>query len=177
MVARSFIRTMSEACTRTAELRLVLTGGATAHLPNIYTPPSPTSLPSCFLLTPVKMSQPPQNTTLSFSARLATYLGPPSIILLTSLASPKTGLLTPLAFIPTAYAYRCYNHVSTFNPSHHAPLEPLIWTYALAGTCGLLGVGLIQIGVVKAVSFLLFYHDPAGSKIFGLSLHAPLSKD
>ena len=86
------------------------------------------------------MAQPSPNTTLSLSARLATYLGPPSVILLTSLASPKTGLLTPLAFLPTAYAYRRYAHSTTLNPSRHAPLEPLVWTYALAGTCGLLGV-------------------------------------
>ncbi|PMD42996.1 hypothetical protein L207DRAFT_509573 [Hyaloscypha variabilis F] len=112
------------------------------------------------------MSQPPPNTTLSLSARLATYLGPPSLILLTSLASPKTGLLTPLAFLPTTYAYRRYTHSSTIHPTRHAPLEPLTWTYLLSGTCGLLGVGLIQMAVVKAVSLLLFYRDPGGSEDF-----------
>ncbi|KAE9374133.1 hypothetical protein N431DRAFT_437644 [Stipitochalara longipes BDJ] len=112
------------------------------------------------------MAQPQPNTSLSLSARLTTYLGPPSVILLTSLASPKTGLLTPLAFLPTAYAYRTYTQSSALHPARHAPLEPLVWTYALAGTCGLLGVGLIQVAVVKAVSFGLFYHDPTGSQDF-----------
>ncbi|KAH8771571.1 hypothetical protein F5882DRAFT_520974 [Hyaloscypha sp. PMI_1271] len=77
------------------------------------------------------MSQPPPNTSLSLSARLALYLGPPSVILLTSLASPKTGLLSPLAFLPTISAY-------------HA--------------C----ISLIQLGICKTISALLFSRDPAG---------------
>jgi hypothetical protein len=112
------------------------------------------------------MSQPPPNTSLSLSARLALYLGPPSVILLTSLASPKTGLLSPLAFLPTVSAYRAWSSSNTLNPSPRAPIEPLLWTYALAGTCGLLSVSLTQLGICKAVSSLLFFHDPAGLKDF-----------
>jgi PrsW family intramembrane metalloprotease len=112
------------------------------------------------------MAQPSQNTSLSLSARLAIYLGPPSVLLLTSLVSPKTGLLTPLAFLPTAYAYRKWSSSNKRNPSRRAELEPMIWTYAAAGTLGLIGVGLIQIAVCKAVSSILFYHDPQANKDF-----------
>jgi RsiW-degrading membrane proteinase PrsW (M82 family) len=108
------------------------------------------------------MSQPPPNTSLSLSARLTLYLGPPSIILLTSLASPKTGLLSPLAFLPTVSGYHAWSTSNTRNPSRRAPLEPLLWTYLLAGTCGLLSISLIQLSVCKTISALLFAHDPAG---------------
>jgi hypothetical protein len=112
------------------------------------------------------MSQPPPNTTLSLSARLLTYIGPPSAILFTFLASPMTGLISPLAFLPTTYAYRKWANSNKQNPQRRGELEPMIYTYALAGTVGLLGVSLIQMGVVKVVSFFLFYHDRQASKDF-----------
>ncbi|PMD28637.1 hypothetical protein NA56DRAFT_560095 [Hyaloscypha hepaticicola] len=112
------------------------------------------------------MSQPPPNTTLSLSARLLTYIGPPSVILLTFLASPTTGLISPLAFLPTTYAYRKWVKSNNQNPHRRGELEPMIYTYAVAGTVGLLGVGLTQMAVVKAVSFLLFHHDTQASKDF-----------
>jgi hypothetical protein len=52
------------------------------------------------------MSQPPPNTTHCLSARLLAYIGPPSAILLTFFASPTTGFIYPIAFLPTTYAYR-----------------------------------------------------------------------
>jgi hypothetical protein len=72
------------------------------------------------------MSQPPQNTSLSLSTRLTLYLGPPSVILLASLASPKTGLLSPLAFLPTVSAYLAWSTSNTHNPSQRAPLSALL---------------------------------------------------
>jgi RsiW-degrading membrane proteinase PrsW (M82 family) len=112
------------------------------------------------------MAQPLQNTSLSLSARLLTYLGPPSLILLTGLASPKTALFSPLAFAPTAYAYNKWSQSNKRNHSRRGELEPMLWTYVSAGTLGLLGVGLIQMAVCKAVSFLLFGVDTTASKDF-----------
>jgi hypothetical protein len=102
------------------------------------------------------MSHPSQNTSLSLSARLLCYLGPPSAILLTSLASPQTALLSPLAFLPTALLFRKWRESNNINPLRRGELEPMIWTYATAGTVGLTTVALVQIVVCKAASTILF---------------------
>ena len=102
------------------------------------------------------MSSPNQNISLSLPARLFCYLGPPSAILLTSLASPRTALLSPLAFLPTAYFFRTWRLSNKANPSRRAELEPLIWTYAAAGTVGLVAVMLVQMAICSAASTILF---------------------
>lgn len=102
------------------------------------------------------MSQPAPNTSLSLSTRLLCYTGPPSVILFTTLASPRTGLLCPLAFIPTAGLYRKWQNANERDPSRRAKLQPLVWTYATTGTLGLTAVALVQIGICKAVSAFLF---------------------
>jgi hypothetical protein len=102
------------------------------------------------------MSQLPSNTSLSLSARLLCYLGPPSTTLLVSVASPRTGLLSPLAFLPTAFFYKKWRESNTTNPSRRGELEPMIWTYALTGTVGLLAAALLQLGIGIALSTLLF---------------------
>ncbi|KAJ3112025.1 hypothetical protein HK100_002473 [Physocladia obscura] len=96
------------------------------------------------------------NSTLSIPARVTVFLGPPSVVILTALASPKTGLIAPLAFLPTAYAYKTWHALNKINPSRRAKLEPLVWTYVLSGTLGLVSVGVIQLVVCKAVAALLF---------------------
>jgi RsiW-degrading membrane proteinase PrsW (M82 family) len=102
------------------------------------------------------MSHPIQNTSLSLSARLLCYLGPPSTILLTSLASPRTALLSPLAFLPTAWFYRKWRKANSTNPALRGELETMVWTYASAGTLGLTTVGLAQMVICKAASSILF---------------------
>lgn len=104
----------------------------------------------------VNMAQPSQNTSLSLSTRLLCYLGPPSTVLLTSLASPRTGLLSPLAFIPPAVAVKIWRKVNKENPTRRGELEPLIWTFASTGTLGLIGIMAIQWGVFTATTKLLF---------------------
>ncbi|MCJ1478902.1 hypothetical protein MMC13_007586 [Lambiella insularis] len=107
------------------------------------------------------MSQPAPNTSLSQSARLLCYLGPPSAILLTSLASPRTALLSPLAFLPTAYLFRQWRASNTRNPSRRGELEPMFWTYAATGTIGLASAALIQMALALATSALLFRSSAA----------------
>lgn len=102
------------------------------------------------------MSQPAPNTSLSLSARLLCYTGPPSVILFTSLASPKTGLFTPLTFLPTAWFYRKWKQLNKANPSRRGELQPLVWTFALTGTLGLTGVALAQFVIIKVISKTLF---------------------
>ena len=102
------------------------------------------------------MSHPTPNTSLSLSARLFCYLGPPSAILLTYIASPKTALLSPLAFLPTAWLFTNWRASNKINPSRRGELEPLIWTYATAGTLGLFLVMLFQLAICSVASTLLF---------------------
>ncbi|KAK5172197.1 uncharacterized protein LTR77_003835 [Saxophila tyrrhenica] len=111
------------------------------------------------------MAQTGQNTTLSTSARLLCYLGPPSVVLATSYISPKTGLLSPLAFVPTAYAYRKWREVNASEPSRRAPLEPLVWTYALMCTAGIAAVSALQAGVGYGLA-TLFYGNGEGRNLF-----------
>jgi hypothetical protein len=101
------------------------------------------------------MSHPAQNTSLSLSARLLCYLGPPSAIL-TSLASPRTALLSPLTFLPTAWFYKIWQKSNSINPSCRGELEPMVWTYAAVGTVGLTTVMLVQMVAFKAISAILF---------------------
>lgn len=96
------------------------------------------------------------NTSLSRPARLLYYIGPPSVILLTSVASPRTALLSPLTFLPTAWFLRKWRECNEKDPSRRGDLEPMIWTYAVAGTVGITTVALVQIAVCKATSALLF---------------------
>ncbi|TAQ86741.1 hypothetical protein B7494_g4947 [Chlorociboria aeruginascens] len=102
------------------------------------------------------MSHSVQNTSLSLSARLLCYLGPPSVILLTSVASPRTALLSPLAFLPTAFFFRRWQKFSNVNPSRHGELQPMLWTYAAAGTVGLVSVALVQMVICKVASSIIF---------------------
>lgn len=105
------------------------------------------------------MSLPAQNTSLSLSARLLCYLGPPSTILLTAVASPRAALLTPLAFLPTAWFYKKWRESNAKDPACRGELEPMIWTYVAAGTLGITSVALVQIVMCKAASALLFNSD------------------
>lgn len=105
------------------------------------------------------MSHPAQNTSLSLSTRLLYYLGPSSTILLTSIASPRTALLSPLAFLPTAWFLRKWRESNNINPSRLGELEPMMWTYAAAGTIGITAVGLTQMITCKAASIILFTAD------------------
>lgn len=102
------------------------------------------------------MSHPTQNTSLSLSARLLCYIGPPSAIILTAFASPRTALLSPLALLPTAWFFRTWRVSNNANPSRRGELEPMIWTYAAAGTVGLTAVMLIQLVVCFVASTILF---------------------
>ena len=102
------------------------------------------------------MFQQSPSTSISLPARLLCYLGPPSTILLTTLASPRTGLLSPLAFLPSALFFKNWRDASKSEPSRRAKLEPLIWTFAATGTLGLTAVALGQMVVCGAASRLLF---------------------
>ncbi|MCJ1375958.1 hypothetical protein MMC20_007196 [Loxospora ochrophaea] len=102
------------------------------------------------------MLQPAQNTSLSLSARLISYLGPPSAILLTFVASPQTGLLSPLAFLPTAWFFNKWRKANNTNPSRRGELEPMIWTFAAIGTVGITALVLVQMATCSAASAILF---------------------
>ncbi|CAF9936810.1 hypothetical protein IMSHALPRED_010909 [Imshaugia aleurites] len=102
------------------------------------------------------MSHPAPNTSLSLSARLLCYFGPPSAIILTSIASPRTALLSPLAILPTAWLFHRWRESNNVSPARRGELEPMIWTYAAAGTVGLTAVMLVQLFTCYAVSTLLF---------------------
>ena len=97
-----------------------------------------------------------QINSLSLPARLFCCLGPLSAILLTSIASPRTGLLSSLAFAPTLYFFKKWRDANTVNPSRRAELESLIWTYAVTGTLGLVAVALLQMVVCTGASMILF---------------------
>ncbi|KUJ07639.1 uncharacterized protein LY89DRAFT_631235 [Mollisia scopiformis] len=99
----------------------------------------------------------PQKTTLSLSTRLLTYLGPPSLLLLTFSISPQTALLSPLTLIPSTIFYRQWKHSP---PSQRADLEPLIWTFVSAGTLGLAIVAAAQMAIVSIASPLIFRSNP-----------------
>lgn len=100
--------------------------------------------------------RPAHNTSLSRSARLACYLGPPSAILLTAIASPRTALLAPLAFLPTAWFYHRWRRSNKLNPARRGALEPMVWIYASCGTLGLAAVAVVQTIAGYATTFLLF---------------------
>ena len=102
------------------------------------------------------MSHPSQNTALSLSARLFCYLGPPAAILLTSIASPRTALLSPLSFVPTALSYKKWRESNKINPSRRGKLESMVWTYATVGTVGLATAGLAQLVICIGVTKILF---------------------
>ena len=102
------------------------------------------------------MSTPAQGTSLSRSARLFCYLGPPSIILLTAIASPRTALLCPLIFLPTAWGFKKWREFNNRIPSRRGELEVMVWTYAATGTVGITVVGLVQMAICFSVSSVLF---------------------
>ncbi|KAK3706292.1 hypothetical protein LTR37_012807 [Vermiconidia calcicola] len=97
-----------------------------------------------------------ENTSLSLSARLLCYLGPPSTIALTAFASPKVALLSPLAFIHTGHLYKKWYDANEAEPSRRGKLEPMVWTFVIAGTLGLTAMTFIQAGVGYAVLTLVF---------------------
>ena len=90
------------------------------------------------------MAQPTANTSLSMSARLALYLSPPATVLLIGAASPNAGLLTPLAFLPSAGLYKAYSVSNTKDPSRHAHLETLVWTTLISATAGVAAAAACQ---------------------------------
>jgi RsiW-degrading membrane proteinase PrsW (M82 family) len=112
------------------------------------------------------MSQPPSKTSLSLSARLFCYLGPPAAILLTSIASPQTALLSPLAFIPSALCFRYWKKNNNVDSSRRGDLEPLIWTYASVGTIGLVGAAVTQLAICYAAATLLFGSGESRTNFF-----------
>lgn len=95
-------------------------------------------------------------TSLSLSARLTCYLGPPSTILFTSLASTRTGLLSPIAFIPTAIAYKIWHKANNIDRSRRGDLETLVWSFASTGTIGVFALLTAQVTVLTAATRLLF---------------------
>jgi len=111
------------------------------------------------------MAQPGHNTSLSLPARLLCYLGPPSIVLGVSYISPKTGLLAPLAFLPTAWAYKKWREANEVDPSRRAELEPMVWIYALTATAGIAAVSALQAGVGYGLATVL-YGNGEGRKMF-----------
>lgn len=113
-----------------------------------------------------KMSHIPQNTSISLSTRLLCYLGPPSAVILIAAASPQTALLSPIAALPTALAYKKWTSLKKRDPSHHGELEPMIWTFATATTLGFAAASLFQIAVFKATSFFLFRDRTTASLFF-----------
>ncbi|KAI4127593.1 MAG: hypothetical protein LQ338_003136 [Usnochroma carphineum] len=102
------------------------------------------------------MSYPKANTSLSLSARLLFYLGPPAIIAVVSIASPRTALLAPLSFLPTVFFYRKWRDTARCRIFQRAELEPLIWTFATVGTLGLSIALLIQTAIGSIAVTLLF---------------------
>lgn len=102
------------------------------------------------------MAQPTQNTTLSLPTRLLLYLGPPAIVAFTAYVSPRTGLLAPLAFVPTAIALRAWHQENKANPSKRGELQPMVWTFAGLGTVGLVAVMLAQMALFQAATALIF---------------------
>jgi hypothetical protein len=64
----------------------------------------------------------------------------------------------PLAFLPLPLFYKKWRQSNVTNPSPRGELEPIISTYAIAGTLGLpiVGLGLVQFGIYKAFTTILF---------------------
>ncbi|KAM0796948.1 hypothetical protein BDR22DRAFT_882348 [Usnea florida] len=102
------------------------------------------------------MSIPAQGTSLSLSARLFCYLGPPSVILLTAIASPRTALLCPLALLPTAWGFKVWRESNKRISSRRGEVEVMVWTYAATSTIGITVVGLVQMAICSAVSNVIF---------------------
>ncbi|KAL8904436.1 MAG: hypothetical protein Q9207_003265 [Kuettlingeria erythrocarpa] len=102
------------------------------------------------------MSPQDRNASLSLPARIVCYLGPPAVALLTCLVSPVTALISPLAFLSTAYFYREWRASNEIDSSRRAPLESLLWTYVCVGTIGLAAVLLVQTAISSATLTLLF---------------------
>lgn len=102
------------------------------------------------------MSTPAANTSLSVSARLLSYLGPPATILLTAYASPKTALLSPLALLHTGCFYRIWQRLNKADPSRRGEMEPMVWTYAISGTLGIGAVAILQVVTGLGLSTILF---------------------
>jgi RsiW-degrading membrane proteinase PrsW (M82 family) len=116
------------------------------------------------------MASPTPNTSLSLSARLVTYLGPPSVILLTGFGSPKTALLSSIAFIPTGVFFDNWHrrtrgrgisssgsdskHVVT--ASRYGELEPMVWIYAATATLGVPASVVLQLGLGTGFAALFF---------------------
>ena len=102
------------------------------------------------------MSQ--SHTSLSLPARLLCTVGPPATILITGNFSYRAGLLTPLAYSPTALLYSAWRADVKKNgaTSKRADLEPLVWTYAAASTLGVVGSTILQGIVCITASKLLF---------------------
>ena len=105
------------------------------------------------------MSRSAQHTSISLPARLLCYLGPPSVILLTASLSPRTALLSPLSFVPTALFFRNWRQSNKIDSARRGELEPIVWTYAAAGTLGLASAALAQVVICKGVSAILFRSD------------------
>ena len=102
------------------------------------------------------MSTHAQGTSLSLPARLFCYLGPPSFILLTAIASPRTALLCPLALLPTAWGFKVWRESNNRISSRRGELEVMVLTYAATGTIGITLVGLVQMALCSAVSSVVF---------------------
>jgi hypothetical protein len=95
-------------------------------------------------------------TSISLSARLLCSIGPPTVILATSYADTRTGLLSPIAFAPTALAYAKWRQENARDPSRRAEFEPLAWTYAFTATVGVAAVSALQMGVGYGLSTLFY---------------------
>lgn len=102
------------------------------------------------------MSRPKANTSISLSARLALYLGPPATVLFISTSSPRAGLVTPLAFLPAAGLYKVYSKAISKDPSRRANLEPLIWTVVVSATAGVAAAAAVQIATSYSFATALF---------------------
>ena len=67
-----------------------------------------------------------QNTRLTRQARLLKYLGAPMISLGTTYVSQTTGLLSPLAYVPSVVALRFWRRANGTNPSRRGELSPMV---------------------------------------------------
>lgn len=96
------------------------------------------------------------HTPLSSSARLVIYLGPITILLLIFRISPRTGIFSPVASIPTILFYRLYFTHLNINGSNRANLESLVWNYASILTIGFIITILIQEAMGSLTLTMLF---------------------
>jgi len=99
------------------------------------------------------------NTSLSLPARLVLYLGPPATVLLTGLASFRTGVAAPIAFVPAIWFYRKWRQLNKTNPTCRGKLEPILWIFVTVGTIGISTVVLAQITILKGAAIFLFKSD------------------